>query len=58
MRISPKRDLTSLGEPRGSPCGCQGTAKFDFKSPSVHSVVRGHPTAKSEFHQAKCGGLL
>ncbi|MPC75018.1 hypothetical protein E2C01_069401 [Portunus trituberculatus] len=27
------------------------TAKFDFKSPSVHAVVRGHPTAKSEFLQ-------
>ncbi|MPC36374.1 hypothetical protein E2C01_029829 [Portunus trituberculatus] len=28
-------------------------AKFEFKSPSVHSVVRGHPTAKSEFRKAE-----
>ncbi|MPD06739.1 hypothetical protein E2C01_102564 [Portunus trituberculatus] len=45
------RDVT--GEPRGSPCGRQGTAKFEFKLPSVHSVIRGHPIAKSEFHQAE-----
>ncbi|MPC62874.1 Atypical kinase ADCK3, mitochondrial [Portunus trituberculatus] len=34
---------------RGLPCGRQGTVKFEFKSPSVHSVVRGHPTAKRLF---------
>ncbi|MPC14252.1 hypothetical protein E2C01_007015 [Portunus trituberculatus] len=28
-------------------------AKFEFKSASVHSVVCDHPTAKSEFRQAK-----
>ncbi|MPC16731.1 hypothetical protein E2C01_009564 [Portunus trituberculatus] len=28
-------------------------AKFEFKSPSVHSVVCGHPTAKSEFRHAE-----
>ncbi|MPC27077.1 hypothetical protein E2C01_020233 [Portunus trituberculatus] len=27
--------------------------KFEFKSPSVHSVVRGHPTTKSEFRQVQ-----
>ncbi|MPC12838.1 hypothetical protein E2C01_005551 [Portunus trituberculatus] len=46
-----RSDVT--GEPCGSLCGCQGTTKFEFKSPSMHSVVRGHPTAKSEFHQAE-----
>ncbi|MPC08425.1 Neuroglian [Portunus trituberculatus] len=40
-------------EPRGSPCGRQGTVNFEFKSPSVHSVVHGHPTTKSEFRQAE-----
>ncbi|MPC49103.1 hypothetical protein E2C01_042897 [Portunus trituberculatus] len=34
-------------------CGCQGTAKFEFKSPSVLSVVCGHPIAKNEFCQAE-----
>ncbi|MPC69722.1 hypothetical protein E2C01_063953 [Portunus trituberculatus] len=41
------------GEPCGLPCGCQETAKFEFKYPSVHSVVHGHPTTKSEFCQAE-----
>ncbi|MPC22353.1 hypothetical protein E2C01_015367 [Portunus trituberculatus] len=40
-------------ELRGSPCGSQGTTKFELKSPSVHSVVHGHPTAKIEFRQAE-----
>ncbi|MPC22612.1 hypothetical protein E2C01_015629 [Portunus trituberculatus] len=43
-RFRERSDIT--GDPRGTPCGCQGTAKFEFKSPSVHSVVRGHPIAK------------
>ncbi|MPC60335.1 hypothetical protein E2C01_054378 [Portunus trituberculatus] len=50
-RFRERSDVT--GEPCGSPCGRQGTAKFEFKLPSVHSVVCGHSTAKSEFHQAK-----
>ncbi|MPC23687.1 hypothetical protein E2C01_016748 [Portunus trituberculatus] len=33
-------------------------AKFGFKSPSVHSVVRGHPTIKSEFRQAEIHQVL
>ncbi|MPC78779.1 hypothetical protein E2C01_073277 [Portunus trituberculatus] len=28
-------------------------AKFELKSPSVHSVVHGHPTAESESRQAE-----
>ncbi|MPC68612.1 hypothetical protein E2C01_062814 [Portunus trituberculatus] len=28
-------------------------AKFEFKSPSVHSVVCDHPTVKGEFRQAE-----
>ncbi|MPC45968.1 hypothetical protein E2C01_039674 [Portunus trituberculatus] len=56
-RFRERSDVT--GEPRGSPCGHQGTTKFEFKSPSVHSVVHNHPTAKSEFRQAEIrqGGL-
>ncbi|MPC17218.1 WD repeat-containing protein 6 [Portunus trituberculatus] len=50
-RFRERSDVT--GEPCGSLCSRQGTAKFEFKSPSVHSVVRGHPTAKSEFRQAE-----
>ncbi|MPC62595.1 hypothetical protein E2C01_056682 [Portunus trituberculatus] len=50
-RFRERSDVT--GEPCGSLCGRQGTAKFEFKSPSVHSGVRGHPTAKSEFRQAE-----
>ncbi|MPC19808.1 Transmembrane protein 184C [Portunus trituberculatus] len=46
-----RSDVT--GEPCGSPCGRQGTAKFEFKLPSVHSVVCGRPTTKSEFRQAE-----
>ncbi|MPD04314.1 hypothetical protein E2C01_099994 [Portunus trituberculatus] len=49
------------GEPHGSPCGRQETAKFEFKTPSMHSVVHGHPTAQGNFAKlrfAKCGGLL
>ncbi|MPC09223.1 hypothetical protein E2C01_001825 [Portunus trituberculatus] len=46
-----RSDVT--GELRGLLCAHQGAAKFEFKSASVHSVVRGHPTAKSEFHQAE-----
>ncbi|MPD06094.1 hypothetical protein E2C01_101881 [Portunus trituberculatus] len=46
------------GEPRGSPCAHQATAKFKFKSPSVHLVVRGHSTTKSEFHQAELRQVL
>ncbi|MPC44038.1 hypothetical protein E2C01_037696 [Portunus trituberculatus] len=44
-RFRERSDIT--GEPRDSPCSRQGTTKFEFKSPSMHSVVRGHPTAKS-----------
>ncbi|MPD03019.1 hypothetical protein E2C01_098634 [Portunus trituberculatus] len=50
-RVGERSDVT--GEPRGSPCSCPGTAKFEFNSPSVHSVVHGHLTAKSEFRQAE-----
>ncbi|MPC61026.1 hypothetical protein E2C01_055088 [Portunus trituberculatus] len=38
-RFSERSDVTR--ELCGLPCGCQGTAKFEFKSPSVHSVVYG-----------------
>ncbi|MPC23215.1 hypothetical protein E2C01_016257 [Portunus trituberculatus] len=31
---------------------CAAT-KFKFKSPSMHSVICGHPTTKSEFCQAE-----
>ncbi|MPC68629.1 hypothetical protein E2C01_062833 [Portunus trituberculatus] len=51
-----RSDVT--GEPRGSPCGRQGTTKFEFKSPSVHSVVRGHPITKREFRQAEIRQVL
>ncbi|MPC60692.1 E3 ubiquitin-protein ligase HERC2 [Portunus trituberculatus] len=34
-RFRERSDVTR--EPRGSPGSCQGTAKFKFKSPSVHS---------------------
>ncbi|MPC09011.1 hypothetical protein E2C01_001611 [Portunus trituberculatus] len=50
-RFRERSDVTR--ELRGSPCSRQGTAKFEFKLPSVHSMVRGHPTAKREFHQAE-----
>ncbi|MPC28735.1 hypothetical protein E2C01_021946 [Portunus trituberculatus] len=38
-RFREKSDVT--GELCGSLCGHQGTAKFEFKSPSVHSVKGG-----------------
>ncbi|MPC90722.1 hypothetical protein E2C01_085719 [Portunus trituberculatus] len=41
------------GELLGSPCGHQGTIKFEFKLPSVHSDVHGYPTTKGEFRQAE-----
>ncbi|MPC23083.1 hypothetical protein E2C01_016121 [Portunus trituberculatus] len=44
-RFRERFDVT--GEPHGLPCGRQGTTKFEFKSPSVHSMVRDHPIAKS-----------
>ncbi|MPC12906.1 hypothetical protein E2C01_005622 [Portunus trituberculatus] len=50
-RFRERSDVT--GEPRGSPCGCQRIAKYEFKSLSVHSVVRGHPPPKSKFRQAE-----
>ncbi|MPC20351.1 hypothetical protein E2C01_013293 [Portunus trituberculatus] len=50
-RFKERFDVT--GESRGSPYGRLGTAKFEFKSSSVHSVLRGHPTAKNEFRQAE-----
>ncbi|MPC91114.1 hypothetical protein E2C01_086130 [Portunus trituberculatus] len=43
-RFREKSDIT--GELRGSLCSHQGFAKFEFKLPSVHSVVHSHPTAK------------
>ncbi|MPC57621.1 Dedicator of cytokinesis protein 9 [Portunus trituberculatus] len=52
-RFRERSDVT--GELRGSPCGCQGSAKFEFKSPSVHSVVHGHPTTKRD--ASLCGSL-
>ncbi|MPC58281.1 hypothetical protein E2C01_052277 [Portunus trituberculatus] len=47
-----------IGLERGltSPGSCvvrRVAAKFEFKSPSVHLVVCGHPTAKGEFRQAE-----
>ncbi|MPC49700.1 hypothetical protein E2C01_043511 [Portunus trituberculatus] len=50
--IGLERGLTSPGELHGSPCSRQGTAKFEFKLPSVHSVVRGHPTARNNVYEA------
>ncbi|MPC41529.1 hypothetical protein E2C01_035128 [Portunus trituberculatus] len=50
-RFRERSDITR--EPRGLPRSHQGTTKFEFKSQSMHSVVRGHPTAKSEFCQAE-----
>ncbi|MPC56896.1 hypothetical protein E2C01_050863 [Portunus trituberculatus] len=44
-RFRERSDVT--GEQRGSLCSRQGTAKFEFKSPNMHSVVHGHPTAKT-----------
>ncbi|MPC40035.1 hypothetical protein E2C01_033589 [Portunus trituberculatus] len=37
---------------------CRVAAKFEFKLPSVHSVVHGHPNAKSEFRQAEIRQVL
>ncbi|MPC20627.1 hypothetical protein E2C01_013580 [Portunus trituberculatus] len=50
-RFRERSDITR--EPCGLPRGHQGTTKFELKSPSMHSVVHGHPTAKSEFRQAE-----
>ncbi|MPC26099.1 hypothetical protein E2C01_019229 [Portunus trituberculatus] len=38
-----------MSQGSGSLCGRQGTTTLEFKSPSVHSVVRYHPTAKRMF---------
>ncbi|MPC45067.1 Rho GTPase-activating protein 190 [Portunus trituberculatus] len=43
-----ERDLTSPGSCVVCRCGRQGTAKFEFKLPGVHLVVRGHPSAKND----------
>ncbi|MPC14429.1 hypothetical protein E2C01_007195 [Portunus trituberculatus] len=37
----------------GSRVVCRVAAKFELKSPSMHSMVCGHPTTKSEFRQAE-----
>ncbi|MPC65191.1 hypothetical protein E2C01_059322 [Portunus trituberculatus] len=50
-RFRERSDVT--GELCGLPCGCQGTAKFEFKLPSVHSVVRGHPTVKESLDKIR-----
>lgn len=42
-----------IGELRGLPYSCQRTTKFEFKLPSVYSVVCGHPTTKRESCQAQ-----
>ncbi|MPC27572.1 hypothetical protein E2C01_020746 [Portunus trituberculatus] len=43
------REVCVTGDPRGSPCGRQGTTKFE--APNVHLVVHGHSPTKSEFRQ-------
>ena len=43
---------TGLTSP-GSRLVCRAAAKFEFKLPGVHSVVRGHPAHKSECSQAE-----
>ncbi|MPC43807.1 hypothetical protein E2C01_037462 [Portunus trituberculatus] len=55
-RFKERSDVT--GEPCGSPCGHQETAKFEFKLPTMHLVVRGHPITKSEFRQAEICQIL
>ena len=58
-RLRERFDVTR--EPCGSPCGRQRTAKFEFKSPSVHSWFMATLPPKVNFAKlgfAKCGGLL